>query len=69
MQKLITIDTYNYTTAEANAFLEDGWKVIQMCPFVEPVAICGEYYNNIKGNYGALLLLEKEEEKLKKEED
>ena len=69
MQKLIKIDTYNYTTAEANAFLEEGWRVIQMCPLVEPVATCGEYYYEIKGNYGALLLLEKEEEKLKKEED
>ena len=69
MQKLIEIDSYNYTTAEANALLEDGWKVIQMCPLVEPIATSGNYYHDIKGNYGALLLLEKEEEKLKKEED
>ncbi len=69
MQKLIKVDTYNYSTAEANEFLEEGWKVIQMIPIAEPVAISGEYHFEIKGNYGVLLLLEKEEEKLKKEED
>ena len=60
MQKLIEIDSYNYTTAEANALLEEGWRVIQMCPLVEPVATSGGYYET-KGNYGALLLLEKED--------
>lgn len=68
MQKLIKIDNYNYTTAKANDLLKEGWKVIQMCPIAEPVATCGGYHE-IKSNYGALLLLEKEEEKLKKEEN
>lgn len=61
MQKLIKIDnTYNCSVEEANKLLTKGWKVIQMCPLAEPVATCGEYYNDIKGNYGALILLEKE---------
>lgn len=63
MQKLIKVDTYNYTTTEANALLKEGWKVVQMCPLAEPVASNGEYHYEIKGNYGALLLLEKEEKK------
>ena len=61
MQKLIKIDNYNYATAEANALLEEGWRVIQMCPLAEPVAIGGKFGYETKGNYGALLLLEKEE--------
>lgn len=61
MQKLIKIDTYNYTTAEANLLLEEGWKVIQMIPIAEPVANGGEYGFKIQGNYGALILLEKED--------
>ena len=63
MQKLIKIDsTFEfYTVTSANKLLQEGWKVIQMCPLAEPVAICGEYRHDIKGNYGALLLLEKED--------
>ena len=60
MKKIIKIDTYNYTTAEANALLEEGWTVIQMCPLAEPVATGVKYYET-KGNYGALLVLEKED--------
>lgn len=63
MQKLIKIDSTfeNHTVTSANGLLQNGWKVIQMCPLAEPVASCGEYRHVEKGIFGALLLLEKED--------
>ena len=61
MQKLIKINnTYNCSVEEANKLLAKGWKVIQMIPIAQPVAVTGSYYSAEKGNYGALLLLEKD---------
>ena len=62
MQKLIKIDdTYDDTITKINELLQEGWKIIQMCPFAEPIALAADFYNIVKGNYGALLLLEKED--------
>lgn len=62
MQKLIKIDnTHDNTIAEINKLIQEGWKILQMCSFAEPVALAADYYDIVKGNYGALLLLEKED--------
>ena len=63
MQKLVKFDNMysSPTIPEINDFLLNGWKVIQMCPLAQPVAITGSSYSTERGNYGALLLLEKED--------
>lgn len=64
MQKLVKVET-NYdetideTIKKVNKLLEDGWEVIQMCSFSEPVGTTGESYSSIKGSYGILLLEKK----------
>ena len=61
MQKLIKIDdTYDDTITEINKLLQEGWEITQMCSFAEPVALAANRYDIVKGNYGALLLLKKE---------
>lgn len=60
MQQIIFIEKDDLN--KINSMLSDGWKVVSISTFFDPVAACGRYSRT--GEYGAYVVLEEKSESL-----
>lgn len=56
-QKLICV--YANMTTELNTYLAQGWKIINIVPFGQPVSLGGHGYVD-HGEYGCYVVIERE---------